>query len=283
MVEDKRPTGYLGKLYDEVSAYSHTPVDEIERMAKEALSDGEIDERRYTILQHRVPLQGFEHESLKRMTEIIGISQESIRKSEVTLYRRLQPYKAPPVESGELLDSTIRNLRWRSFGKVGMNVADYLVEYLSSVNHRRPTVKDLLDLYNGASQRELALISNNQDSYEIIQNVLRKAGFEIPELEEDHEKGVRRSLYTLPWRELHGGEGIRVSNTLARFLNNVGKPPTIENVLDLFDESANSDGLLLEVRNYGPRSLGITYEVFREAGWDLPRVDLRERRYTRGE
>lgn len=103
MVNKARPTGGLGKLYDEVAAYSVNPVSEIERIANQALSDSAIDHRSYTVLQYRVPLPGYERETLKQVgTKLGDKTREWPRRLEFIIYTALQIYL--PEEARESIE-----------------------------------------------------------------------------------------------------------------------------------------------------------------------------------
>jgi len=91
-VDIERPMGSLGKLYDQVSTYSNNPISEIEKIAQQAFNDGIIDSRRITVLQHRVPLLGYERETLEQVGVRLGIGREYPRRLEHHIYERLQSY-----------------------------------------------------------------------------------------------------------------------------------------------------------------------------------------------
>ena len=108
LVDKVKPTGWLGRLYDEVATYNANPISEIERIAKQALNDNSIDGRLYLVLQYRIPLPGFKHETLEQVGVRLGVTtRERPRSLEYELYNRLQgylpeetkePIVKPPIE-----------------------------------------------------------------------------------------------------------------------------------------------------------------------------------------
>ncbi len=90
-----KPTGWLGELIDKASVCSEDPVSEIEKMAKQALSERVIDKKRYNILRYRLPFNGFNRETLKQVAGRLGIGQERSRQLEYTSYTRLKRYFMP--------------------------------------------------------------------------------------------------------------------------------------------------------------------------------------------
>jgi len=89
----KRPTGWLGKLYDSVSEYSANPNEEIERLLEEARKGGKIDDNRYTVAKHRLPLPGHERKTLAELANMLGFkSKDRPRQLEFSIYRILCQY-----------------------------------------------------------------------------------------------------------------------------------------------------------------------------------------------
>lgn len=86
-----RPTGWFGKLYDIISNKGN-PINEIKKVAQQALSDKVIDERMYTILQYRIPFSGFERETLEQLAIRLGVTKDRPRQLEFNIYLRLKKY-----------------------------------------------------------------------------------------------------------------------------------------------------------------------------------------------
>lgn len=78
--------GWLGFLYRKCSAYTDDPTSEIERLANQALADGVIDDRQYTILQHRIPFSGVERKSQEKVGSMFEVTGQRIRWSEKQIY-----------------------------------------------------------------------------------------------------------------------------------------------------------------------------------------------------
>lgn len=85
-----KPSGWLKELYGMCSRYSHDPIGEIESLANSCLAEGIIDNKRYTVLQYRMPLPGSERETLERVGKRIGVSGERVRHIEGKLLRRMR-------------------------------------------------------------------------------------------------------------------------------------------------------------------------------------------------
>ncbi len=95
----ERPTGLLGRLYDEIcKCGTNNPRGEIERMAEDAFYRGIISDREHTVLKYRIPFHGIERETLekvgvgiikKRIVREQGICREAVRHLEATAYGKL--------------------------------------------------------------------------------------------------------------------------------------------------------------------------------------------------
>jgi len=195
----QRPKSWLVKLFDEIASYSDSPIADLEEIAKKAFKDGLIDERRYTVLQHRIPFPGFDYEFLEEVAKrIFNEGSEVYREDTVTRER-------------------VRQLE--------RNIYKRLLEYLP-----------------------------------------------IPQ---DTEDVLALDIDRLPWMKLYGHRrGGMIRKALKRILQINAGPVTVGDVLEHFNETAKETGILQGPRNYGPKSLEKTYEVFSAVGVELPKVNL---------
>jgi len=89
MKDEQRPTGFwFSGLYDSVSKYSDNPIKEIERLTKEALDRKVIDERRYIVVQYRLPFSGTKKETLKQVGNRLNVCGERVRELEGSICLR---------------------------------------------------------------------------------------------------------------------------------------------------------------------------------------------------
>ncbi|MBI4014748.1 MAG: hypothetical protein HY365_02215 [Candidatus Aenigmarchaeota archaeon] len=86
----------------------------------------------------------------------------------------------------------------------------------------------------------------------------------------------------LPWRDSYGDAGLTAAARLCKLLNSRNEPLNVGGVQELFAD-ARQKGYLLEDgdRGYGPKYLGMTYDVFKDAGFVLPEVALRKEKAAR--
>jgi len=92
-VDKERPHGWLGKLYDQAKSYNRHPIYELERITEQAFSDGVIDNRRYTVVQYRVSLPGYERETLKQVSIRLGTKiGTNVLNLEFDIYQSYQEY-----------------------------------------------------------------------------------------------------------------------------------------------------------------------------------------------
>ena len=118
-----------------------------------------------------------------------------------------------------------------------------------------------------------------RDLYNVVDNyveILRERALtsfpsELSEKQWDDPK-LNSSLYSLPWKEV-GKMRFRPANQLARHLRRRREEAKVGDVWDLFN-SVGEGRILPSIRNYGSKSLQVTYEVFRRAGLELPHTTL---------
>lgn len=77
--------GWLGLLYNRCSTYTDDPVGEIERLARQALNDGNIDMRKYQVLQDRIPFSGFERKSQVEVGRKLEVTGQMVRRLEQSI------------------------------------------------------------------------------------------------------------------------------------------------------------------------------------------------------
>ncbi len=161
----QRPTGSLGKLFDESAALSDTPLAHLEEIARQALSDGSIDERWYRVLQNRLPFSGFERKSLEGVAKILDegryegdrVTRERVRQLEGDLYEVLTDYLRMGQEN-EGYSLGLHRLPWRRLhGQHGTKTYHVLKGILSEEG-KPITVGSLVELYEEAAQNPKVLL-----------------------------------------------------------------------------------------------------------------------------
>ena len=91
VTDTARPTGWLGKLYDETGINTRRdPADYIREVAQKAVEAGILDQRKMTVLQNRFPLPGFPRKTLRETAETMGLAFETIRQIEFRIYLKLK-------------------------------------------------------------------------------------------------------------------------------------------------------------------------------------------------
>jgi len=140
-------------LYAVCSKISDDPEAKIKELADEMLERGFLEPREYTVLQHRVPLPGYDYKTLERIgKEHLSRNREGVRRIESTATRKMMGF----IEIGEIdkeitLDTPISEvlklpeINWKTRKRDGMaaRVENFLIE-----NCGRMSFETLGDLKN---------------------------------------------------------------------------------------------------------------------------------------
>jgi len=190
-IKTQKSKGGLVKLFDEISKNSDDPISDLERIAQLALDDCSIDERRYTILQHRIPFPGFDYETLEEVAKRIQnvgweeetVTRDRVRQLELNIYQILLEYLPIPRDNEDVLALYINRLPWRKlYGDNGVKAYNALTRKLQ-IYDRPITVGDVLELFSKtANETGILPITRNygQKSFEMTYEVFRSVGVELP-------------------------------------------------------------------------------------------------------
>ena len=173
-------TGGLGVLYERISYYGRDPSVEIERLAKQALYDGTIDNKRYIVLQYRTPFYGLERETFEQIRIRIGTCRERPHQLEGQASRTLDRYLSIELAEGNLGRIRIVDLPWKIHP--AHNAARKVLRHRGGVEM---TIGDMLTIINAESRKDIDSILGNLSGPTVgaIYETFGKIGVNLPDLD----------------------------------------------------------------------------------------------------